>query len=244
MMLLLETLGVAWKDRKDYFAAGNMFVYYSQLQAKKNDFRGPDVFVVLETVWKERKSWVVWEEDGKTPDVVIELISPSTEATDRGEKMRIYSKLLKVGHYYLFDPFTKILEGYELDPNSWTYRPIQPDDHGWFPCQSLELSLGVVPGEFQNIQTEWLRWIDSEGKVLLHSLEIARSEAQRAEQEAQRAEQEAQRAEQEAQRAEQEAQRADQEAQRADQEAQRADTAEQELADLRARLTELEAGRG
>jgi hypothetical protein len=26
-----------------------MFVYYSELQAKSNDFRGPDVFVVLDT---------------------------------------------------------------------------------------------------------------------------------------------------------------------------------------------------
>ncbi len=194
MAVLLESLNLAWKDRQDYFAAGNMFVYYSQLQAKKNDFRGPDVFVVLDTVWKERKSWVVWEEGGKTPDVVIELISPSTEQTDRGEKMRIYSKLLKVGHYYLFDPFTKTLEGYELDPKTWTYRPLHPDRRGRLRCPSLGLWLDPVPGEYEKVRTEWLRWIDENGHVLPHRGEVARAEAQRAEAEAQRAEAEAQRA--------------------------------------------------
>ncbi len=87
-----------------------MFVYFSELQAKKNDFRGPDVFVVLDTVRRERKSWVVWGENGRTPDVVIELLSPSTEAVDRGEKMRVYSKLLRVTHYYLFDPMSQLAE--------------------------------------------------------------------------------------------------------------------------------------
>ena len=55
------------------FVGANMFLYFSQTQAKKNDFRGPDVFVVMDTTRRERKSWVVWEEDGRVPDVVIEL---------------------------------------------------------------------------------------------------------------------------------------------------------------------------
>ena len=40
-----------------------MFLYFSKTQAKNNDFRGPDVFVVMNTSRRERKSWVVWEED-------------------------------------------------------------------------------------------------------------------------------------------------------------------------------------
>jgi Uma2 family endonuclease len=106
MTLLLESLYLAWKDRDDFFAGGNMFVYYSELQSKRNDFRGPDVFVVLDThKYPTRRSWVVWEEDGRVPDVVIEIISESTEAQDRGAKMDIYAKLLRVSEYYLFDPF-------------------------------------------------------------------------------------------------------------------------------------------
>jgi hypothetical protein len=191
-----------------------MFVYYSQTQEKKNDFRGPDVFVVLDTVRKERKSWVVWEEEGRTPDVVIELISPSTEKVDRGDKMRIYSKLLHVGQYFLFDPFTKELEGYELELGSMNYRRLEPDEQRWLLCRRLGLRVGVVPGSFGEITTEWLRWIDASGKVLPHDGEVAEAEAQRAEAEAQRAEAEAQ----------------------------RADRAERELLELRAKLAKPELG--
>jgi len=201
MSLLIMSLRLAWKDRENFFVAGNMFMYYSQLQARKNDFRGPDVFVVLDTdKHKDRKSWVVWEEDGKTPDVIIELTSPTTVAVDRGEKMRIYARLLRVAEYYLFDPYTAELEGYRLDPIRAEYQPIQPDEQGRLACDRLGLMLGVVPGEFQDYQVDWLRWLDREGQVLPHGEELAEAEAQRAEAEARRAEAEAQRAEAEAQR--------------------------------------------
>src|SRR5687768_1123220 len=72
MNLLIDSLFHAWRDRDDFYAGGNMFLYFSETQKKKNDFRGPDVFVVLHTTRRDRKSWVVWEEDGRTLDVVIE----------------------------------------------------------------------------------------------------------------------------------------------------------------------------
>src|SRR4051812_38235556 len=94
--LLTSSLDRAWKDRDDVYVGGNMFVYFSEIQIKKNDFRGPDVFVVLDTTRRVRKSWVMWGENGRVPDVVIELTSPSTQAIDRGEKKRVYEKLLRV----------------------------------------------------------------------------------------------------------------------------------------------------
>src|SRR5262249_49774065 len=93
MTLLIQSLKRAWRDRHDYFVGGDMFVYFSETQTKKNDFRGPDVFVVLDTTDRDRLSWVMWGEGGKLPDVVIELLSDRTRAVDRGEKMRIYSKI-------------------------------------------------------------------------------------------------------------------------------------------------------
>src|SRR5512135_2997268 len=44
------------------YVAGNMFLYFSLAQVRNQDFRGPDVFVVLGVSADERKSWVVWEE--------------------------------------------------------------------------------------------------------------------------------------------------------------------------------------
>jgi Uma2 family endonuclease len=176
--LLTSSLDRAWEDRSDVYVGGNMFVYFSHLQAKQNDFRGPDVFVVLDTSRRERKSWVVWEEAGRTPDVVIELLSASTEGVDRGDKMRIYAKLLRVSNYYLFDPVTGLLEGYQLDPNTRTYQRMAPlpchvDAHrtdpqtpGDLPCPALGLCLGVRHGRYQGLELDWLRWIDADGRVL------------------------------------------------------------------------------
>ncbi len=54
MHLLIDTLRGAWAERQDFYVAGNMFVYFSELQTKGAYFRGPDVFVVLET---EQTCW-------------------------------------------------------------------------------------------------------------------------------------------------------------------------------------------
>ena len=104
MNLLVDTLDIYWADRQDVFVGGNMFLYFSVVQAKKNDFRGPDVFVVQDTVRRDRKAWVVWEEGGKLPDLIVELLSESTAAEDRGRKKRIYGQVLKIPEYILFDP--------------------------------------------------------------------------------------------------------------------------------------------
>lgn len=134
-----------------------MFVYFSELQTRGNDFRGPDTFVVLGTdKTKERLSWMAWEEGGKLPDVVIEILSESTEHVDRGEKMRIYERVWRTGHYFLYDPFTHALEGYVL--NAGRYERLTPDARGDLLVSSMELSVGVRLGD---ADTRWLRWIDA-----------------------------------------------------------------------------------
>jgi Uma2 family endonuclease len=197
MTLLIESLSLAWADRTDFYVGGATWVYFSELQAKKNDFRGPDVFVVLDTVRKERRAWVVWEEDGKTPNVVIELLSDTTEHIDRGEKMRIYEKVLKVGEYFLFDPVGGTLDGYELDAVACEYRRKAPARDGRLPCGQLGLWLGKAPGRHLGVEAAWLRWSDAEGRVLPSAEELARradAETRRADAEARRADAEARRA--------------------------------------------------
>jgi Uma2 family endonuclease len=74
-------------ERQDGYVGGNMFIYFSQAQIKTQDFKGPDFFAVIGVPKRERKSWVVWQEE-KTPDVVIELLSPSTAQYNKTEKKR------------------------------------------------------------------------------------------------------------------------------------------------------------
>lgn len=66
-----------------------MFIYYSNTQARNRDFRGSDFFVVLNVDERmERQGWVVWKENGHYPDVIVELMSPSTAEADTCVKKR------------------------------------------------------------------------------------------------------------------------------------------------------------
>jgi Uma2 family endonuclease len=85
MELLINTLKPWLDQRDDGYVGGNMFVYFSVDQVRNQDFKGPDFFAVLDVPKGERKSWVVWEE-GKSPDVIVELLSESTAEFDKTEK--------------------------------------------------------------------------------------------------------------------------------------------------------------
>lgn len=71
MNTLIESLTLHWADRRGYFVGGNMFLHYDPTSKRRS--RGPDVFVMLDVEDRERKSWVVWQENMRFPDVIIEL---------------------------------------------------------------------------------------------------------------------------------------------------------------------------
>ena len=52
------------------------------------------------------------------PDWVCETLSPSTEAIDRGKKLRIYARE-RIGHLWLINPDTETLEAYRLEGERW-----------------------------------------------------------------------------------------------------------------------------
>lgn len=187
MDMLIDSLFLWLASRDDGYVGGNMFVYYSLAQVKNQDFRGPDFFVVLGVPKKERLCWVVWEE-GKGPDVVIELLSDSTAAQDKNEKKLIYQNLLRVSEYFWFDPFNADdCAGFFL--NRGVYQPIPANAQNQLVSQSLGLALVRWQGIYKGIDATWLRWATMEGELLPNAEEIADLERQRAEQERQRAEQ-------------------------------------------------------
>ncbi|MGF1477946.1 MAG: Uma2 family endonuclease [Cyanophyceae cyanobacterium] len=191
MDLLIEQLLLWLETRDNGYVSGNMFVYYSMAQIRNQDFRGPDFFAVLGVPKKERKSWVVWEE-GKGPDVVIELLSDSTRDQDKTEKKAIYQNQMRVPEYFWFDPF---------NPQDWAgfalrdgvYEPLVTDCQR-FVSQQLQLALVQWDGTYRGVNTTWLRWATLAGELLPTEREKATQEEQRAEQAEQRAEQAEQRA--------------------------------------------------
>lgn len=143
-----------------------MALYFSETQARRNDFRAPDVFVVLDTQRRERKSWVVWEEDGRTPDLIIELVSESTEHVDRGIKMDVYARLVHVPIYVIYDPFSARLDVFALDAATLRYQAMKPDSRGRYWCGRLGVFLAVVAGTYRNIEAPWLRWFREDGTLI------------------------------------------------------------------------------
>jgi Uma2 family endonuclease len=207
MDILVDAL-VPWiEQRDDGYVGGNMFVYYSLAQLKNQDFKGPDFFAVLGVPKGERKSWVAWEE-GKTPDVIIELLSQSTAERDKTQKKLIYQNQMRVAEYFWYDPFNPDdWAGFRL--NGLVYEPIAVNAQ--HQCISQVLGLALVPwqGRFRGIEATWLRWATIEGELLPLDRELVVTERDRADAESQRAEAEHQRAEAESQRAEAESQRAE-----------------------------------
>ncbi len=200
MNVLIRSLQHAWADRDDYFVGGNMFVYYSRTQARNRDYRGPDFFVVLNVDGtRPRQGWVIWDEDGRYPDVIIELMSPSTANADTGVKKTIYEGIFRTRDYLVFDPFNPdSLQGWRLDAN-FRYQPLVPNEQGWLWCETLGFWLGTWEGTIERDTAPWLRFYDQQRNLVLLPEE---AEHQRAEAEHQRAEAEHQRAEAEHQRAE------------------------------------------
>ena len=190
LLLLLKCLDWLWQDRNDYFAAGNLTVYYSARKLKSEDFRGPDFFVVLDTEKRPRKSWMVWEEGGKYPNIIVELLSDSTATIDRGKKKQIYQDIFRTPEYFWFDPHNLEVEGFQL--SNGRYQTIPANDRGWRWSEQLGLYLGIHQGQ--------LRFFSAEGALVPTPEESAAAAQQRAENAEQRIENAEQRVEAERQR--------------------------------------------
>jgi Uma2 family endonuclease len=188
MNLLIDVIGQAMAalGRNDFFASGNMFVYYSPEQARdvaagRRYFRGPDVFFVdhVEPKEEERKAWVSWEENGRLPDLIVELLSPSTEKVDRIDKMKLYSRVFRTRDYFLYDLDSATLEGFRLAGD--LYQPIRPDEQGRLRSEVLGLDLGLWQGTVERETATWARLFLPDGGLVPTSAEAESQRAERAE---------------------------------------------------------------
>jgi Uma2 family endonuclease len=200
----------------NYFCGGNMFLYYSVEQAKeieeyvegeavkkKPRFKGPDFFLVKDVDGtKPRESWIVWEEDGRYPDLVVEFISTSTRKKDVDRNVRFYERVFRVPEYFWFDRRFGELVGYRMSGSG--YVRIEPDARGWLWSEALGAYLGVWVGEYRGRVWSWLRLWGRDGELVLTREEREARADVRAQQAEARAEQERAAREQAEARAEQE----------------------------------------
>lgn len=228
--LLVESIYMHWPGRTDFYAGGNMFIHFSAEHVRNRDFRGPDVFLVKDVDGtRPRNYWGIWEEEGRYPDLIVELMSSSTRNEDLGRKKDVYEKVFRTHEYFCYDPNTRELLGWRLVDGR--YEPISADASGRLPSVELEGSLGVGEGVYLGRTGPWLRLYDAQGKVVPF---LAEDEHRKAEEQSRKAEEQRRKAEEERRKAKEQRRLA--EAEKA-----RADALEAELASLKARLEKGEA---
>lgn len=171
LALLVSCLDWLWRDRTDYFIGANLTIYFSRQQLINRDFRGPDFFLVRNTSKRPRKSWVVWEEEGKYPDLIIELLSNSTAETDKTTKKNLYQDQFRTQEYFWFSPDDLELNGFKLVGQE--YQEIIPNTAGLLKSEVLGLFLGIYQ--------EKLRYFTLEGDLISTPEEAALKAENRAE---------------------------------------------------------------
>ncbi|MDM8528797.1 Uma2 family endonuclease [Anaerolineales bacterium HSG24] len=214
MHLLIRILRYYYRQG-DVFVGGNMSVYFDPDQQKNKNFHSPYLFLVKGVSdLRPRTSWVVWEEGLLTPDVVIELTSPSTAKFDVTGKKEIYEQILETSEYVVYNPNTRQLRGWRLTGGQ--YCPITPNKKGWLWLNELELWLGLTDYTIiPNTPPLPMLWLfDKNGNLIPSPTEkeaqqaiIERLRAEDARQQAQEALQQAQQAEKEARQAKQKAEK-------------------------------------
>jgi Uma2 family endonuclease len=227
MIDLLTAGAYHFRDRDDVYVSGDLFVYFEE--GNPAAVVAPDFFVVRGVPGGERRTYKLWEE-GKAPELAIEVTSPKSHITDLGNKRAIYERL-GVLEYYVFDPegvdFIPPLRGFRLrDGNLVPVDPIEkPDGTLVYSSEVLDLEL--------HANGKFLRLVNPRTG---EQLPIPEDLVEKVRAESERAEAERERAEAERERAEAERERAEAERERAEAEKKRAEAAEAELARLRQEL--------
>jgi len=193
--LLTETCKPVGYEPEEILLASDLNLYYDPRHTQW--YKRPDWYMVLGVPRANqqdelRLSYLIWQE-GVTPFLIVELLSPGTENEDLGQKLReinqppqkwdVYERILRVPYYVVYDRYENNLRAFEISANG--YKPILlTEQRFWIP--SLGLGLGLWQGVYQGTEGLWLRWYDQTGWIPTLA-ERAEAESQRAEAESQRA---------------------------------------------------------
>jgi Uma2 family endonuclease len=76
------------------------------------------------------------------PKVIVEVMSPSTESTDRGKKWREYQSIETLEEYVLISPNELVIEVYQRQPDGiWQYITYEAGSQ--FHLQSLDFTCAI-----------------------------------------------------------------------------------------------------
>ncbi len=193
--LLSETCQPHNYDPEETLLASDLNLYYDPRHPQW--YKRPDWYMVLgvpRATEQEllRLSYLIWQE-GVSPFLVVELLSPGTESEDLGKKLReinqpptkwqVYEQILRIPYYVVYDRYENNLRAFKIFGTHYEAIAIS-ENRFWL--DEVGLGLGLWQGVYQGALGLWLRWYDKSG-WLLTLAEKAEAERQKAETEKQRA---------------------------------------------------------
>lgn len=99
-----------------------VFAHSMKVQVSDNTVLYPDVFVTCD------RGDLSTDQIFRAPKLVIEVLSPSTQAYDRSKKFALYRQLASLQEYLLIDPDTQRLESFARSPRGeWVLHDISDD---------------------------------------------------------------------------------------------------------------------
>ncbi|WP_373544184.1 Uma2 family endonuclease [Chamaesiphon sp.] len=156
----------------DFFIGADLNLYYDVRQTSW--YKRPDWFLVLGAPASQsqadlRLSYVMWQE-GVAPFLMVELLSPGTEAEDLGQTLRVvgkpptkwqvYEQILRVPYYAIYDRYSHQFRMFCLQGARYVELGVSGQGF-WF--EELALGLGIWVGAYFGIDGQWLRWYDRSG---------------------------------------------------------------------------------
>jgi len=171
MRLLVESLYTSWKTERPFLATANVGLFYAIKQPPlvPDMMLSLDVSAPRERVWeKHNRSYFVWEY-GKVPELVIEIVS-NLVGGELDSKFALYEQI-GVEYYVVFDPLaqygSQLVRSFVLQEGRYVQM-----QHAEFPL--LNLRLEVRRSVYEDMEEDWLRWIDADGNLLLAGEEVRR----------------------------------------------------------------------
>lgn len=141
MVRIIDILQQRYRGQHVY-VTGDLLLYYQEGDPSR--YLVPDVFVVFDSDPGLRRTYKIWEEDGKGPNVVVEVTSRWTRSEDVNQKPRKYAQL-GVDEYFLYDPtcdyLVPPLRGFRMTDGE--YVQIELDIKGGLVSEQLNVRLCI-----------------------------------------------------------------------------------------------------
>jgi Uma2 family endonuclease len=166
---LLAILEEIWAERQDWFFGVDMGIYDREAQQRRVPVAIPDGFLSLDVVRHKRDSrgrlsYVLQEENGVVPTLVLEMVS-QTYGQEYDQKFQQYERL-GVPYYLIYNPEYHRRDNhqpFELYKQVDGSYQLQSGEPIWLP--EVGLGIGRMQGILGGIHREWLTWYNPAGQA-------------------------------------------------------------------------------